>query len=136
MMLTACEWMDVFVDQQQQVRRAERRNSYWHLTVEQAATYRFELRRWPKESGLKLSEACPAAEFVDGSAPAGVAMPIAGARMMINQDLQSRTLSPEDDAATFTVDLDPGPIRLYTWFDDERNQPICGAYYVYVTRLN
>ncbi len=41
----------------------------------------------------------------------------------------------EDEAAVFTVQLDAGPTLLHTWFDDERNQPICGAYYVYVCRI-
>ncbi len=36
MMLSACEWRDVFVDQQEQVRIGERKNSYWHLEVERA----------------------------------------------------------------------------------------------------
>ncbi len=136
MMLTTCEWMDVFVDQQLQIRRAERRNSYWHLEVAQAGRYRFELRRWPAESGLKLREACPAATFVDGEAEAGVALPIAGARLMIGQTQHAQPLGAEDERACFTVALESGPIRLHTWFDDERNQPICGAYYVYVTRVD
>lgn len=136
MMLTACEWMDVFVDQQQQIRRAERRNSYWHLNVARAGAYRFELRRWPVESGLKLREAAPATQFVDGTAHEGVALPIAGARMMIDRKQYSQSLAADDAAAIFTVDLNVGPTRLHTWFDDEQNQPICGAYYVYTTRLD
>ncbi len=76
MLLTACEWRDVFVDQQEQVRIAERKNSYWDLEIERAGTYRFELRRWPRESGLKLTEACTATHFFDGEGKAGVAMPI------------------------------------------------------------
>jgi hypothetical protein len=39
------------------------------------------------------------------------------------------------DGASFTVELAAGPTLLHTWFDDEHNQPICGAYYVYVTRM-
>lgn len=136
MMLTACEWMDVFVDQQRQIRWAERRNSYWHLDVERAGTYDFELRRWPAESELTLREACPATQFVDGQADEGVALPIAGARMMIGRELHTQSLAEEAHAALFTVELDVGPTLLHTWFDDESNQPICGAYYVYVTRLD
>lgn len=135
MMLTACEWMDVFVDQQQQIRRAERRNSYWHLDTERAGTYRFELRRWPQESELRLRSACPATQFVDGEADEGIALPIASARMMIGGDMHTQPLSADDYAAHFTIELDAGPTRLHTWFDDDRNQPICGAYYVYVERL-
>ena len=134
MTLSACEWLDVFVDQQHQMRIAERKNSYWHLQVEQAGTYTFELRRWPKESGLRLREACAATELTDGELEAGIALPIARARLLIGDQFHVESVAPEDESAAFSLDLEPGPVRLHTWFDDERNQPICGAYYVYVER--
>lgn len=134
-MLSACEWRDVFVDQQRQVRIGERKNSYWHLEVERAGTYRFELRRWPRESGLHLTEACPAVQLADGALDGGVALPIAGARVLIERQLYTQPVEPRDDAAVFTVLLGRGPTLLHTWFDDERKQPICGAYYVYVERV-
>ena len=40
------------------------------LEIERAGSYRFELRRWPRESGLKLTEACTATQFVDGEGDA------------------------------------------------------------------
>ena len=135
-MLTACEWWDVFVDQQRQVRIAERKNGYWHLQVDRAGTYEFELRRWPQESKLALDEACQAVDLTDGSLEAGVAMPIARARMMIDRREFACPVEPGQQAATFTVELEPGPVLLHTWFDDDRRQPIAGAYYVYVTRLD
>jgi hypothetical protein len=135
MMLSACEWQDVFVDQQHQVRIGERKNSYWHLDVARAGTYRFELRRWPRESRHRLTEACPAAQLTDGYLEAGVVMPIARARMMIARQWYTQPVAPDDEAAVFTVPLKAGPTLLHTWFDDARNQPLCGAYYVYVTRL-
>jgi arylsulfatase len=135
MMLSACEWRDVFVDQQKQVRIGARKNSYWHLQVDRAGTYRFELRRWPVESQLRLTEACPATEVTDGFLEEGTALPIAQARLMIDGDLHVQPVEPEDASAVFTVDLKEGPILLHTWFDDENHQPICGAYYVYVTRM-
>ncbi len=136
MMLSACEWKDVFVDQQHQVRIGERKNSYWHLQVARAGTYRFELRRWPRESGLCLTEACPATQLTDGYLEEGFALPIAQARLMIERRWHIQPVEPEDEAAVFTVQLDAGPTLLHTWFDDIRGQPICGAYYVYVSRLD
>jgi len=134
MTLSACEWRDVFVDQQRQVRTAVRKNSYWHLLVEAAGKYTFELRRWPRGSGLKLREACQAAQLTDGELKAGIALPIARARVLIGGRFYTRPAEPDDQGVVFTVDLEPGPTLLHTWFDDERNQPICGAYYVYVER--
>ena len=134
-MLSACEWADVFVDQQQQVRTGVRRNSYWHLDVARAGEYELELRRWPRESGLALTEACLPATVTDGELPAGVALPIARARILINGTSHTTEMEPGSQAAVFTLHLEAGPTLLHTWFDDERRQPICGAYFVYVKRL-
>jgi len=136
MTLSACEWKDVFVDQQRQVRIGERKNSYWHLQVERAGTYRFELRRWPIESGLNLTEACSATQLTDGDLGEGFALPIARARLLIERRQHIQSVEPDDDAAVFTVQLNAGPTLLHTWFDDARNQPLCGAYYVHVSRLD
>ena len=53
--LTACEWLDVFVDQQGQVRKGVEKSGYWLLDVHQPGTYEFELRRCPKR---KQSSCC------------------------------------------------------------------------------
>ena len=135
MTLTACEWMDVFVDQQLQIRLAAHKNSYWHLTIGTAGRYEFELRRWPRESGLRLTEACPPAELTDGSLDEGVALPIARARVFLAGKRMVQETDADAHGATFTVDLEEGPVQLHTWFDDERGRPLCGAYYVYVERL-
>lgn len=134
MTLSSCEWMDIFVDQQAQVRIGARRNSYWHLDVETPGTYTFELRRWPKESDLKLREACPAAQLTDGQLEEGIALPIARARVLIGGEFYTKPVRPDDYGVTFTAELEAGPTLLHTWFDDEQNQPICGAYYVYAER--
>jgi len=136
MTLSACEWMDIFVDQQRQVRVAARKNGYWHLNAEKAGTYTFELRRWPKESGLKLREACPETMVTDGQLEEGVALPISRARVMIAGRLHQQQVQLEDECVSFTVNLDAGPFLLHTWFDDDNRQPICGAYYVYVERID
>ena len=138
-MLSACEWADVFVDQQQQIRVGVQKNSYWHLHVEQDGEYSFELRRWPVESGLGLTDACPeGAVPEDGLMPdtliAGTVLPIARARVLIGRETHVQELGPDAQSARFTVNLKAGPALLHTWFDDARGQPICGAYYVYVER--
>ncbi len=134
-MLTACEWLDVFIDQQKQIRRADLKNGWWELDVHQAGEYEFELRRWPRESDLAITEAAPETTITDGILPAGVALDITRARLQIDGSNRTAKIEPGQKAATFRVDLKEGPTRLYTWFDDERNQAIAGAYYVYVKKL-
>lgn len=135
MMLTACEWLDVFIDQQRQVRHADLKNGWWELEVGQAGEYEFELRRWPREADLPLSAGLPATAVADGNLAEGVALSIASARLKLgNQPTQMKPVKPAQKSAVFTARLEPGPIRLYTWFDDAKQQPLLGAYYVYLRR--
>ncbi len=134
-MLTACEWLDVFIDQQKQIRRADSKNGWWEIEVAKPGTYDFELRRWPREVSIPLNAGMAATKVTDDVLEAGVALPIARARM------QTGTRSPMvkrvengQQAVTFTVDLEAGRTRLYTWFDDANHQALVGAYYVYVNR--
>ena len=134
MMLTACEWLDVFVDQQGQIRRGVRKNGYWHLDVAATGTYELELRRWPREADTPIRAGLPPATLTAGRRDAGTALPIAAARILVGGSSMAKEVSPEDRSATFDVELVAGPTLLHTWFDDEHNEPITGAYYVYVRR--
>lgn len=133
-LLTACEWLDVFVDQQGQVRRGIKRNGSWHLTIAEPGDYEFELRRWPRESGLKLNENTPAVKVTDGQLPQGVALPVAKGRLRIGGF--DATAKPAADGQSIRIEtpLKPGQLELKTWLLDEQGQEICGAYYVYVKR--
>jgi len=138
MMLTACDWLDVFVDQQGQVKRGVEKNGYWLLEVAETGTYEFELRRWPAELGRSLSEAESGMKEI----------PLKTARLFIDKVLHQPEyspygyegatlhLSPEDTSALFRVDLEKGPITLHTWFDKiQRHDTAFGAYYVYINKL-
>ncbi|MDF1753690.1 MAG: arylsulfatase [Verrucomicrobiales bacterium] len=134
-MLTACEWLDVFIDQQSQIRRADLKNGWWELEVADAGRYEFELRRWPRELDLGLSEGLPATRVTDGTLLEGTALPIGRARLKLGTGpMMRRPLKPKAKFATFSANLEPGRIRLHTWFDDNNGQPLLGAYYVYVER--
>lgn len=136
--LTACEWLDVFVDQQGQVRKGVEKSGYWLLDVHQAGTYEFELRRWPREIDRPLQSGLP-----DGS---GKALPISKASFFLSNyhhlnvgqkrpygfEGLTKQVRPEDTSVTFTVPLEKGPIALHTWFQGE--DTMLSAYYVYVTR--
>jgi arylsulfatase len=135
LLLTACEWLDVFIDQQQQVRRADRKNGWWELEVAEAGEYAFELRRWPRESGLALRDGAPAAKVTDGVLIEGEALPIAAARLKLGTGAVLRKpVGPGEASVVFQANLKPGRTRLYTWFEDENQQALVGAYYVTVTR--
>jgi len=133
-LLTACEWWDVFVDQQGQVRRGEARNGVWHLEVAKAGTYEIELRRWPREAALALTAASPAEKVWDGILAAGKALPIAGARIEIQGANQRAAVASDQQAVIFRVPLRAGPVTLQTWFLQADETPLFGAYYAYINR--
>jgi arylsulfatase len=133
--LTACEWADVFVDQQAQVRAGERKNGFWHVEVAQAGAYEFALRRFPAESGLKLADAVEATPVTDGQFRAGPAFPVAAARIQVGDAAREQPVKPGDAAAIFKLSLPAGRTRLQTWFLDAGGEEIAGAYYVQVTRI-
>jgi len=137
-MLTACEWLDVFVDQQGQIRRGTRKSGYWLLDVAQDGEYEFELRRWPREFDRGIDE---------GSTDDGRgALPINQASLFINDydhlsigekrpygfEGVTKPVRQGDRSVKFSLSLKKGPMALHTWF---RGQDIIlSAYYVYVTR--
>ncbi|MCM2369465.1 arylsulfatase [Aporhodopirellula aestuarii] len=134
MLLSACEWLDVFVDQQRQVRDGVLKNGTWHLHVARAGTYRLELRRWPRESGLQLTDSLPETRVTDGEFVPGKSLPITSATLQAGD--QKLKLSPQPDKESFVteVELDEGNMQLRTSFFDPDGNEICGAYYVYVNR--
>lgn len=134
-MLTACEWADVFVDQQLQVRRGDRKNGFWHIEVARAGRYRFQLRRFPPESGLKLCDAVRETKVTDGTMIAGPAWSVAKARLKIGESVLEQTVAPSDEAAQFETTLTAGRTTLQTWFLDANGEEIAGAYYVLAERL-
>jgi len=124
MMLSACDWYNIFVDMQKQVRTGVKKSGYWHVRVEQSGTYDFELRRWPVESGYGLSDSIPDS------------FPIASAEIMVGDKKQRLYVSRNDKSARFTFELDAGETSILTNFYDENGERIAGAYYLYVNRRN
>jgi len=152
--LTAIDWLDVFVDQQQQISYGARKNSYWCLEVDNAGEYEIELRRWPKETNALITGV---PNTLGGRKAKTHALPITQASIYIG-GLELRSISdknpygfegltkkvdPNDTAIKFYVNLEKGPIYLHTFFHlDEgssnrgADQSLIGAYYVYIKKLS
>lgn len=133
-MLSAADWQDVFLDQQRQVRRGMRRSGPWGLEVRRSGRYEFELRRWPRETGAGLTEGVPALKLVDGEFAAGVPLPIARAKLRVENVEQSADVPADGKCIKFVVPLEKGVTKAQTWFYDADGKELCGAYYVYVQR--
>lgn len=133
-MLSAADWQDVFLDQQRQVRVGEAKNGPWGLDVARTQEYMFELRRWPREANAPLVAGLPKLQQVDGSFPAGKALPIARAKLRVGDFEATRDVGEHDTSVNFPVPLQKGRVKAQTWFYDVDGKELCGAYYVYVYR--
>ena len=129
------EWADVFLDQGNQIRRGDRRNGFWHVVVEHTGQYQFTLRRWPKEIDVAMQESIPPHKTEDGASYlAGVALPVAKARLTVGAADVSKPVYPDTREVVFTLPLMEGWTKMQTWFYDEAGHEICGAYFVYCER--
>ena len=76
----------------------------------------------------------PDYQGADGSFPAGIALPVAKARLRIGPFDLSKPVGADDKSATFDLKLRPGKSQLQTWFYDAQGKELCGAFYVEVLR--
>jgi arylsulfatase A-like enzyme len=132
--LSPADWEDVFFDQGKQVREGTPRNGAWNLEVARAGTYRFELRRWPREADAPIAAGLPAKKTELSEFPPGKPLPITRARIRVGEFEAAKDVRAGDKAVTFETSLQPGRLKLETWLSVGGGQEVCGAYYVYVTR--
>jgi arylsulfatase A-like enzyme len=109
-------------------------NGPWNLRVTRDGVYRISLWRWPREADARLAGSVPAYKGVDGSFPAGKALPIAKARLRIGGFDATTPVSALDKEAVFETRLKTGKTQLQTWFYDAQGRELCGAFYVEVLR--
>lgn len=116
---------------QGEVRRGVYRNSHLELFVEKDGIYQFELRRWPKEADLRITEG------IDGDLSdlndwytGGKALDIVKAKIKIGDFEEEKEVTSNDKFITFKAALKKGDVDLQTWFYDKSGDSL-GAYYVY-----
>jgi hypothetical protein len=97
--------------------------------------YEISLRRWPEEADAAITAPMPAYKGVDGTYPAGEALPIARAELRIGDWREAKPIAADDKVVSFRLGLKRGRTELQTWFRDAGGQEICGAYYVSVRAL-
>ncbi|MFO7957839.1 MAG: arylsulfatase [Candidatus Brocadiia bacterium] len=138
-MLTSCEWEDVRCDGAGSVRSANKggdgRGGPWNIEVSRAGEYEVELRRWPEESGLSLTDPAPAFHAAYGTLDAGVALPIASGVLAHDGEPTEKDAQPGAESVTYRLRLPAGRTKLHGWFRDEAGEDVCGAYYAYFRRL-
>ncbi|PXX21834.1 arylsulfatase [Arenibacter sp. ARW7G5Y1] len=124
---------------QSTVREGKISNGIWPVEIEKAGEYVFELRRWPKESGLSLNATTPEIVSRDndielkqwGEKPQGTIYNITSARIKINGMERLVDVNPSAQSVEISMPLKKGLVDVQTWFYTNEGDAL-GAYYVYV----
>ncbi|MDE0634105.1 MAG: arylsulfatase [Caldilineaceae bacterium] len=133
--LCSCDWAWVYADNQRGMRGPVMDSGTWHVEAARAGLYSFTLRRWPEESDLGISDPAPVMQGVDGSWPAGKALPVASAWLQVGRSEQTLPVPPDATAQTFEMAVQRGPTTVKSWWHDEQGSPLAGAYYLTAERL-
>ncbi len=133
--LCSCDWAWVYADNQRGMRGPVMDSGTWHVDAARAGLYSFTLRRWPEESGLGISDPAPVMQGVDGSWPAGKALPVASAWLQVGRNEQTLPVPPDATAQTFEMAVERGPTTVKSWWHDKQGSPLAGAYYLTAERL-
>ena len=133
--LSSCDWAWVYADNQPNIRDCVMDSGTWHLEVDKKGLYSFTLRRWPKESGLRIPDSAPVMQGIDGFWPAGKALPVSKSGIQVGLDSKQQMVKPTDTESRFEMVLKTGPTTLKTWWYDANDSMLAGAYYVTVEHL-
>jgi arylsulfatase A-like enzyme len=143
-LLSCCDWMPTAGSlpwHHNHILKGVASNGYWCVYFQNAGAYVLELRRWPREVDAPIASSLSASTQHDiciYDKPAllakGKALPIRKAKIQINSVVQEQGISSFQKCSVFSINLKAGKAKVQTWFMDENNKPLCGAYYVYISK--
>ena len=131
---------------QAQVRQGELASGYYETMVDEAGTYRFELRRWSKDfphpicsdiseaDDVKINEQCIAEQYKKlyrGS----VALDIVKATIEICGQKAEAVVSSTDEAIVFELELQRGATHTKVHFIEKCGR-VCVPYFVYISKIS
>jgi len=125
--LTCAQWYMVYADNRKHLKGGK--NSHWNVLVDRDGEYEFTLSRY----AIEADTAMDAPLTIRGYKV--TALPVASARMKINEFDSALPVVSGQKTVTFEVKLKAGKTRLHTWLYDNSGKELCGAYYVRVNRL-
>jgi arylsulfatase B len=125
---------------QSHVRAGANNSGFWPIEAAAAGTYRFQVRRWPKEVNRPITAALPPAQAGDiyergrlVQPGPGKAIPAVKVVLQVGETTVERPITEADTNASFDLPLAAGPTRVQAWLVDDKGAKR-GAYYVYVTK--
>lgn len=135
--LSSIDWLYAHASvQSAHIRKGVKDNGPWNIYIEQNGIYRIELRRWPKEANVEMSNGVPPYRGEDGIYPEGKALLVSKVRLSIQDFVDEQPVQEEDTAIVFYAPLKRGKTKMTTWLFDSEGELLCGAYYTYVTLID
>lgn len=138
--LTAHDWINDSMPPWHQgaIRKAQQGTGFWALNVEEPATYRIALRRWPATVNKAINSDIPPGDPVPGleafrEAP-GKGLPARTAILRLGEIELTKPVKKGAEEVVFEVDLPIGDLNLYGYFDIGEKELI-GSYYAVVEKL-
>ena len=128
--LCSADWAWVYVDNQSNLRGCVMDSGTWHVETAREGRYTMSLRRWPAESGLGIAAPAPLFVGVDGTIPEGKALPVSSAWIQAGKNEQTRPVPEGAKEVTFRMNLGKGPQSIKSWWIDEDENRLAGAYYL------
>lgn len=118
----------------------------WDIAIAEEGTYRFEVRRWPRESNAPIRgvpvfnkevDAWDAKGGKDGLIYGGKmkALPVETIKLTVGSYSKTMPVNSGDKQVVFEVPLKQGDTQIKGTMLDRKGKIIAGAYYTYVTRL-
>jgi len=117
--------------------------NYWRIRVARLGSYRFEVRRWPREAdtpitGIYTFQKNPDAWDVDkpvtGTIYGGkaTALPVSKIQLRVGDHEQTQDVQDGQKACVFTLELPEGSSKVEALMLDDQGKAMGSAYYVYV----
>ncbi len=115
-------------------------------SIHQDGTYRFEVRRWPREANAPMAGVPVIDKTIDawiGTKPVThliygkkfTAMPIKSVSIKIGDHSETKPVSATDTSIVFTAPLSKGPQSIHAHLLDGDANILSTAYYVYVRKI-
>ena len=136
--LYASDWVGGYCDNTEGLINADA-SGYWDILVEEDGKYEIELRRWPQETGLALTEGTKREgnrqleeRYIGDNIGA---RPIYSATLKIAYFNETIIINSGQKSVRFTVSLKAGKEKLETIFSNRSGMPLGSAMYVKVRSL-
>ena len=144
--LHSSEWRDGTQWNHAQVAAGGQGDGIWYVKINTAATYRFEIRRWPREADAPIRGVPQFRKTVDAWDTKGgkdkliygnkmTALPVDAIRLRIDSFSETKPVKTTARCVLFDVPIKPGETEVNATMLDGEGNEISGAYYVYVRKL-